>query len=340
MRLKSILVTLFKITLAIALLSWLIRSGQLDLSQLNRFLENYQLTGMTVGYFLLGPLLIGTLRWKTLLEAAGFRILWKRALQLQSTGFFFNTVMPGAVGGDLVKIAYVIRDNPQKSRALSMVTVVLDRIVGLCGLFLVGWVCMMLNFSDIAAQPKLWPLIVMMSGISIGFVLFFTAALYHYRGQDPFQKLLQKPIPGFKFVAKLYEALRIYRNARSAIWLCILYSFTLQVASLFVFYFITKLILDLPTPPAFGPIATIYPIGVLTTAVPITPGGLGVGHVAFDRLFQMIGLQHGANVFNLFLLSQLFLNLTGIIPYLALKKDSKGIALEDSDLPSLAVNPK
>jgi uncharacterized membrane protein YbhN (UPF0104 family) len=72
--------------------------------------------------------------------------------------------------------------------------------------------------------------------------------------------------------------------------------------------------------PAFGKIAVIYPVGVLTTAIPITPSGLGVGHVAFTKLFEMVGLQHGASVFNMFVFSQLILNMLGVIPYLSLRK--------------------
>ncbi len=327
MSLKSTFLTLLKLALAIILLAWLIRSGQLDLSQLSKFTDNSQLALVTLTYFLVGPVFLGTWRWKTLLEAVGFELHWKRALQLQWTGFFFNTVMPGAVGGDVIKTAYVIRDNPDKSKALSMMTVVLDRIIGLCGLFLVGWFFMMINFQEIMAQTKLWPIIVTMSGISLGFVIFFTAALYHYRGQDPFLGILARPIAGFSLIEKLYSALRTYRYARTAIVRALLYSLLIQVSSLLLFYFITCIVLATTPPPSFGQIATIFPIGILTTAVPLTPGGLGVGHVAFDRLFVMIGLHHGANVFNLFLLSQLFLNLTGIFPYLALKRMKKPLVI-------------
>jgi hypothetical protein len=54
----------------------------------------------------------------------------------------------------------------------------------------------------------------------------------------------------------------------------------------------------------------------MTTALPLAPGGLGVGHYAFDRMFALVGWHGGANVFNVLVLGQLALNLLGFIPYL------------------------
>ncbi len=67
-------------------------------------------------------------------------------------------------------------------------------------------------------------------------------------------------------------------------------------------------------------LAPVFPFGVLVTAVPLAPGGLGVGHAAFDKLFHLVGLPGGANVFNIFTLSQLGLNLLCFNPYLSVMK--------------------
>ena len=78
--------------------------------------------------------------------------------------------------------------------------------------------------------------------------------------------------------------------------------------------------------PQFTSIATVVPAGMFTVALPISPGGIGVGHVAFDRLFQLVRLSQGANIYNIFLLSQLSLNLLGSIPYLVFKKSENVVA--------------
>jgi hypothetical protein len=76
----------------------------------------------------------------------------------------------------------------------------------------------------------------------------------------------------------------------------------------------------------------------MTTALPLAPGGLGVGHVAFDKLFAMVGLQGGANVFNVMVLTQLALNLLGVFPYLLYRRAAvrvSDIDLNKSMVPSL-----
>ena len=68
-------------------------------------------------------------------------------------------------------------------------------------------------------------------------------------------------------------------------------------------------------------IASIFPLGVLTLIPPVSPAGIGVGHVAFDRLFAIIGLSGGATVFNVFLVGQIAPQLLGVFPYLALRRE-------------------
>ncbi|RZA23971.1 MAG: flippase-like domain-containing protein [Proteobacteria bacterium] len=319
--LKSSLITLGKIAVAGFLLVWLQRSGQLDFAQLRLFREDMALVAATLFYFIVGLVCMGTWRWKTLLEGAGYTITWRRAVTLQMTGFFFNSVMPGAVGGDIIKIAYVIRDNPGRSKAQVMMTALLDRIVGLAGLFMICWLMILINLETVRDLKVFQSMLGLITAVTVGFAVFFFAALYHYKGTDPFLKVFKWSFPGMKFVEKLYTALRVYRYARGSIVLSLMISLCIQLTSLLLFYYITTKVSG--SAPDFGKIAVIYPIGVTTTAIPITPAGLGVGHVAFDQLFQMVGLDHGANAFNLFALSQLFLNLTGIIPYLTLKKIPK-----------------
>ena len=66
-------------------------------------------------------------------------------------------------------------------------------------------------------------------------------------------------------------------------------------------------------------IAAIFPIGILTTALPIAPAGLGIGHVAFDRLYALIGQENGANIFNIYFVSMVAFNLLGSLSYLSIK---------------------
>ncbi len=48
----------------------------------------------------------------------------------------FNLVIPGAVGGDLIKAAYLVRMQIKKTQAIA--SMVIDRILGLLGLFILA----------------------------------------------------------------------------------------------------------------------------------------------------------------------------------------------------------
>jgi len=59
----------------------------------------------------------------------------------------------------------------------------------------------------------------------------------------------------------------------------------------------------------------VAPLGLLANALPLTPGGLGIGEKGFDLLYGMVGGREGGNSF---LLSRIFLFCPGILGAAAL----------------------
>ena len=55
----------------------------------------------------------------------------------------------------------------------------------------------------------------------------------------------------------------------------------------------------------------LMPIGLITTAIPLAPGGIGIGHVAFESLYQLVGVAGGADIFNMYIILQLAVYLMG-----------------------------
>ncbi|MCK6594405.1 MAG: hypothetical protein L6Q33_04330, partial [Bacteriovoracaceae bacterium] len=70
-------------------------------------------------------------------------------------------------------------------------------------------------------------------------------------------------------------------------------------------------------------LATIIPLGQVAVALPISPAGLGVGHVAYENLFRFLGQNNGATLFNNFWFYTMFVNILGVIPYLMLTNKKK-----------------
>lgn len=316
---KPAIVNTVKLAIAGGLIIWLLDSGELDLQQLSYLWTIPSLGIAAFAYWLVGPCALGATRWRLLLKGAGYKINWFDAFKLQLTGFFFNSAMPGAVGGDLVKVVYVIRQNTEKGKTPAMMSVLIDRIIGLGGLFTIGMVLSLLSIDELFAIPSLQSMLVLLITLNFGVILFFFLALYHYKKSDPFEKILSTNLPGITIFRKLYDAIRIYRYNRGYFVQCFLISVVIQSLSLALFYFVSSVVLKNHSQFSLSAIASIFPIGMLTAALPIAPGGLGVGHVAFDKLFNLINLDNGANIFNIFTLSQLAFNLFGVIPYLGMR---------------------
>ena len=317
---KSLAVQLGKILFAGGLIYYLIHSGDLNFTAVFSVFTKPFLGLSFFGFFLLGQILLGATRWMYLLKGVGYSITLIKACRLQVMGFFFNTAMPGAVGGDLIKVLYVIRDNPSRGKTPAMLSIFLDRVIGLSGLFCIGLVSSCFELDFVFSDPILSAIFLTKIVLILGIFLFFFAALYRYKKEDPFSKILSKEIFGFPQILKIYESLRAYRDQPKTIVRCFGISVVIQLMSLLLFYLITKETLAIPDV-SFGKIALIFPIGIFSMALPLAPGGLGVGHVAFDKLFDMIGLTSGATIANIYIVSLLFLNLFGVISYLMERKE-------------------
>jgi uncharacterized protein (TIRG00374 family) len=299
---------------AVLLFAWMMFSGKLDLAELQVFTTHAQLAVASLGYWLIGPVILASLRWRLLLISAGYVMSVARSINLQLIGFFFTTVMPGSLGGDFVKVYYLIKDNPDKQRSLAMWTILLDRIVGMCGLFAVGAVFIYLSFGRLWAIPALRPVILLVYGYILGFIAFLIVLkLMRSRGgarvahSGRVRRVLEK-------IYEILTAFRVYRDHLPTLLLSVLISTVSHALSFVLFAMLAQGLSSGPVD--LYALAAIFPIGMLVTTLPLSPGGLGVGHVAFEYLFTLAGLSNGANVYNAYFVSQTCLNLTGVIAYL------------------------
>ena len=335
---KVLLINILKMSVVAGLLWWMIASGKLSISQMSVFLSRPDVVLVSVLVWLIGPVFLGTLRWWLLMRGAGLESTFSRALRLQLVGFFFNTAMPGAVGGDIVKAIYIVRDqdvHPGKTPAL--LSVLLDRIIGLIGLFVMGVVAACFSFERLITNPVTKSLLVGLAVVVAGSMVFLGIVFIPWRdGRDPVDRILSLRIPGFSLLRRIYEALRSYKDRPGIIFSTIGISVVIQTLFLGFMGFVGRILYGAD---AFDSslLAPIFPFGILVTAIPLAPGGLGVGHAAFDKLFTMVGLPGGANVFNVYVLSQLVMNLFGIIPYLSMRSSSAQSKMEK--IPALGTEP-
>ena len=113
--------------------------------------------------------------------------------------------MPGAVGGDLVKAGYVIKENKDKSKSAVFMTIFLDRLIGMSGIFFIGVIFSLFNLENILTNPSLKMIFFSMLFLITGIAVFFTLALINYKKSDPFEKLFSMNIPGFFSTTKYLQ---------------------------------------------------------------------------------------------------------------------------------------
>src|SRR5207302_6744765 len=80
----------------------------------------------------LAAVLLTILRWYFLVRAQGLPFTVTNALRLGLVGFYFSIFLPGSVGGDIIKAAFIARG--QSRRTVAVATVILDRAIALWGL--------------------------------------------------------------------------------------------------------------------------------------------------------------------------------------------------------------
>jgi uncharacterized membrane protein YbhN (UPF0104 family) len=138
--------------------------------------------------------------------------------------------------------------------------------------------------------------------------------------------LFKIPKIGHKLVDKLEHVFGLSQH-RKTVFFSLLLSIANQFLSIFVFWLITNPFYQVHLP--FQYAYSFIPIGMIAIAIPISPAGLGVGHAIFQNLFQLVGINNGASLFNIYFVYSVLVNLVGIIPYLLAGNKPSGKELQE-----------
>ena len=318
---KKIVSFIIKFGITIGIFYYLISSGKLNFQKLYVFWEKPIILVVLLVVFGLIIVPICTVRWWFFLKALSLNVPLSRSFLLTWIGNFFNTTLPGAVSGDFVKGYYVIKANNNEEKTKAFMTLIIDRFTGLFGLIVLAFITLMFNFHLIFDQPNLQPLAFSIIGLFLGTVGFYTIVLFPFKdGRDPFIKIINK-LPKKEALLKIYTTFKVYQNHKKILFWTLFLSTIVQflVAIAFVIIIQTLGIEDVN----FATQMFIMPIGLITIAIPVAPGGIGVGHVAFDTLYQMVGVSGGADIFNLFVIIQLSVYLLGGVIYFIYNNEYK-----------------
>lgn len=259
--------------------------------------------------------ILGAFRWRVLLDAKGAKVSFFRVLELNLIGSFFNIALPGAVSGDFVKAVFVSKQFPEKKPAV-FGSMLLDRFLGMSAMVFVAAVSALVStFVNWGGQLPT-ALLLSIGAIGAGAFLFLLYMFLSHK-KDPLFSLIQwvtKRHTRLQLVDKLYLGVMEYRTRPRAVLIAVAQSIVIHMFLILLVFAISETVSATPIP--LIALAVIVPIGMLTTAIPVLPAGVGTGHAAFFALFKLVGSEQGAEVFSLFVMLQILTGLIGGVVYL------------------------
>ncbi len=316
--------------------------------------KNYGLLAAALGVATAG-LILSFVRWCILVRCQGIELTMLEAIRLGAICFLLSFVSAGSVGGDLFKAVFLARRRPGK-RVAAVASVLVDRATGLYALVLLVAVALVLTNphapDTTAPAPFVSEQIVagstleraaapesgtagresqeadsMASGLAqikwVTGVLFAVGTgvlLFLVLGGKWVDQLIQV---GSKFsgvgtvISHVGPPLRIFHSHRMALGASLLLSLGVHSMLAISVFLIAKALYA--APPTFAEHFVIVPIGMLISALPITPAGIGLFEAAIESMYHLIPAQptlaSGTVVALVFELVKILLAIIGTVFY-------------------------
>jgi glycosyltransferase 2 family protein len=228
--------------------------------------------------------MIAGARWWWLLRVNGTDVSLRETLRFTWIGVFFNTVVPGATGGDLIKALYIMKRCPGH-RVQVLVSAVVDRVLGLGSLALLGAIVVLFaldRFQEVALG--IWAVI---AGVGLLGTVAFSRRL---RQLVRLRSLLLK-LPGRvrSLLQLVDQAVFFYRGHPWVITASLVAGVGNHVISVLSVLLIGQA-LGVGMPPF--EYFVLIPVINIVTALPIGPNGWGVGEALYRYLFAKYGAVH------------------------------------------------
>jgi glycosyltransferase 2 family protein len=316
-RLRGALVPFFKVGVAVLIIYVMIERNLFNPEVLFSLITLKELV-FCVALVLLG-IYLSALRWLLLLRGQGFDLTMRNVFSLQLIGLFFNYIVPGGVGGDLVKGYYLVKANDDR-KFLAATSIVMDRLLGLWTIIILVVASGPLIGKDIIQNPKLY---YTYRGVLVAGSIFTTMLLIGFSDRFYDSGWMFKKfgaLPYGRVVVESYEAVHAYGTKLTIIVKAMILSLCLQVSSVLFFWVVGN---AMGIRMSIGSYMFLVPLGFVASSLPITPGGIGIGQMAFFALFNAyLGTQSqlGPNSITLYQIICFVFGLGGGYIYLTRKK--------------------
>ena len=222
-------------------------------------------------------LLICMSRWNILLKSQSIHLPFHKIFVLFFIGHFFNSFMPGATTGDILKAYYVARSTPNKETE-SISTIVLDRLIGLIVLIALTIFIMLIRLNFFLLYPETrialaFNLVIFFMAIFV-FTIIFRKSFFEQFAI--FRTLEHKTALG-SIIKRIYNVFSSSFCSAKILFSTSILSLINHICFIGMSFFVG---MALEIPLNFWQYLTVFPIINAIAAMPITPGGLGARETA------------------------------------------------------------
>ena len=266
-------------------------------------------------------ILIGVIRWRMVLRVHGLHLSFGRATEISLVAHFFNSFLLGSTGGDLLKAYYAARETHHK-KTEAVVTVFVDRLVGLFAMLSFAGLMMLPNLQLLFSHPRLaavaWFILAMLLGCGLMVGASFWGGV---SWTLPRARQWVRRLPKGELLERSLDACREFGRDRGFLFRAMTLSMAANAVCVFQ---ILALAWGLKL--AISPVAlfVIVPIIICISALPVTPSGLGVRENLYVLMLAVPEINVPATqALSLSLLAyagSLFWSATGGVVYLTLKR--------------------
>ncbi len=314
------------LVLAAALLWYTVRRTDADVVAA---LKGAKVTPLVLAVLLYGfAQILGAWRWQMLLRVQDMRLSHWTALRLTLVGNFFSLIIPGAVTGDVLKIACATRQYPGRAAELTLVVLV-DRIIGLSGIFFAA------ALATIASAEVVWGLIqsdgalvIVLAILAINLGCLGTLVLYIlYLTSDKwgrwavvrwcFQKFQGLAPQSLRAIfQRMGAGLALYRNHQRGLLAALMVSVAIHLVVAGTIFCLGRGLHE--SRMTAGQYVLTTQLANVTGILPVTPGGIGLRDAVSSGLFQTFGASPASVAGDIPLINSLiivFWGLSGALVY-------------------------
>lgn len=283
--------------------------------------------GLALGvFFVFLTMGIGVCRWQCLLRVQGIRLSNYQAVWITAVGLFFNAFLIGATGGDVLKAWYAAAAAPGR-KPQAVLSVIVDRLVGLLGLFLLATFAVLANWRVLMEHRETQPIAFLVVGALLAAIVTLILSAQRRRlAAHPWWQRIQRMLPAQNLLKQLAESYDVYGRYPRTLALTLLLSLGVHVTSVLAAWAIGEAI------PIRGVTLAHYfvycPLINAFAAIPITLSGLGLRENAYTFFFALQQVPGAAAVALslLFYAATLVVSLLSGILYLVGKPKNLGAA--------------